>query len=142
MYQKVLVPLDGSKTAEAVLDHVKKLSKERLVGEVILAKVVGRQSMVTDGGIMSVMVADAAKSQKYLETIESELRATGCKVSSKILEGDAAEAIVDFARDQAVDLIVITTYGDSGLKRALFGSVAFKVLHDHHVKAPILLIRP
>ena len=142
MYQKVLVPLDGSKTAEAVLDHVKRLSKERLVGEVILVRVVGRQSMVTDGGIMSVRVADTEKSQKYLETIEAELRAKGCKVTSKILEGDVAESIVDFAREQAVDLIVITTYGDSGLKRSLFGSVAFKVLHDHHVKAPILLIRP
>ena len=64
MYQKVLLPLDGSKTAEAVPDHVKKLSKERLVGEVMLVMVVGRQSMVTDGGIMSVMVARHRKESK------------------------------------------------------------------------------
>lgn len=142
MYRKVLVPLDGSKTAEAVLAHVQKIAKEGLVGEVSLVKVVGRQIMMTDGGAMPVRLADAEQSKKYLETVETDLRAKGCKVSSKLLEGDIAEAIVDFAKDNDVDLIVLATHGDSGLRRAVFGSVAFKVLHDPNVKAPILLIRP
>ena len=54
MYRKVLVPLDGSKTAEAVLAHVQKIAKEGLVGEISLVKVVGRQMMMTDGGAMPV----------------------------------------------------------------------------------------
>ena len=57
-----------------------------------------------------------------------------------VLEGRIAETIVDYAKDQDIDLIAMATQGYTGLKRVMFGSVALRVLHD--ADTPILLIRP
>ena len=50
------------------------------------------------------------------------------EVRWQILEGSPPHAIVDFARDHHVDLIVLCTHGESGLARLIFGSVAEKVM--------------
>ncbi|MDP2268841.1 MAG: universal stress protein, partial [Deltaproteobacteria bacterium] len=54
--------------------------------------------------------------------------------------GWPAQVITNFSEQNGVDLIVITSYGNTGLKNLMFGSVALRVLHDSHL--PVLLIRP
>jgi nucleotide-binding universal stress UspA family protein len=56
------------------------------------------------------------------------------------MEGKIAKTIVDYAKNNNVDLIAMATQGYTGLKQVMFGSVALRVLHDAH--APILLIKP
>ncbi|OPY08840.1 MAG: Stress response protein NhaX [Syntrophaceae bacterium PtaB.Bin095] len=72
--------------------------------------------------------------------MQSRLRSEGMKVNAEVLEGETAHTIIDYAKENHVDLIVIATHGYKGVKRVMFGSVALKVLHDAHV--PVLLIRP
>jgi len=142
MYQKVLIPLDGSKTAEIVLPQVRNLAKAGLVGEFILLNVVEIPSEWVIEGFDFVALKNAHfnEAQDYLAKIEGGLANEGFKVRSVILEGRIAETIVDYAKENRVDLIAMTTQGYTGLKQVMFGSVALRVLHDAH--APILLIRP
>ncbi|MCE5262390.1 MAG: universal stress protein [Deltaproteobacteria bacterium] len=146
MYQKILVPLDGSKLAECALSHVKNLVKDGAVGEVILLNV--SSVNIYRGGeaagymdMNSIKEGMSEKSQKYLADVESRLNSEGIKVKTESLEGyRAAETISDYAQNNGVDLIVIASHGYTGMKKLMLGSVALEVLHESHV--PVLLIRP
>ena len=145
MYQKVLVPLDGSVLAECALPEVMKLYKGGVVGEVIILKVDEIEiSTIPKAYARSVDVAglkkaQATESNQYLKSVQSRLKAEGIKVSTELLAGSPEEMIVDYAKNRSVDLIIIATHGYSGMKRLMFGSVALQILHDANV--PILLIR-
>lgn len=146
MYQKALVPLDGSSLAECVLSHVKNLAKDGFVKEVTLLNVVkvdipwgGEYPERIDLDALRAPLFDA--SRKYLAKTESQLASAGIKVKTVSLEGSRpAYTITDYAREQGMDVIIIATHGFTGMKRLLLGSVAFAVLHESHV--PVLLIRP
>ncbi len=141
MYQKILVPLDGSELAECALAEVKKLAEGGLVREVVLLSVVVIPTLNVGEGIdySKLRESQFETIQKYLESIPSRIASKGIEVTTKILEGHTAERIIDYVKKNAVDLIVIATHGYSGMKRLMFGSVALQVLHDSHV--PVLLIR-
>ena len=146
MYQKVLVPLDGSELAEAALPQVRNLAAGGFIGEVILLSVVEIDLMgipSTRTGVINypaLVKTHFDKTQDYLEKIRSGLSTEGINVKAEAVEGKAAQMIVNYAEKNGVDLIVIASHGYSGMKRLMFGSVALRVLHDAH--APVLLIRP
>ena len=142
MYEKVLVPLDGSELAECALPHVTNLAKGGAVGEVILLNVVEIPSVWLAEGFdfISLKNAQFSKAQKYLADIQSQISSEGVKVKAEVLEGRTAQSIIEYSKENAVDLIVIATHGYTGMKQLMFGSVALRVLHDANV--PVLLIRP
>jgi nucleotide-binding universal stress UspA family protein len=142
MYQKVLVPLDGSELAECALAELRKLAEGGLVREVVLLSVISIPMLNVGEGIDYSMLrkSNFEKMQRYLEEITARVTLKGVGVAARILEGNAAEMIIDYVKKNAVDLIVIATHGYSGMKKLMFGSVALQVLHDSYV--PILLIRP
>jgi nucleotide-binding universal stress UspA family protein len=146
MYQKALVPLDGSPLAECVLSHIKQLAKEGLVKELTLLNVV--KFDIPWGGeyperidLNAIREPLFAASRKYLAEIQSRLAAEGIKATTESREGNRpADTITDYVREKGMDAIVIATHGYTGMKRLLLGSVAFGVLHQSPV--PVLLIRP
>jgi nucleotide-binding universal stress UspA family protein len=145
MFNKVLVPLDGSKLAECALPYLKKLASGGKVGEVILLTVAKVDIPYTDVGsgfdFGAFSSAALDKDRKYLAGMQSDLRAEGLQVETVVIEGgNPSQAIVDFSEKSSVELIVIATHGYTGMKKMLIGSVAFKVLHESHI--PVLLIRP
>jgi len=151
MYQKVLVPLDGSELAECTLSHVKNLFKDGSLGEVTLLNVIKFDipwKLTTDEDdfrqkidLNAIREPLFAKSREYLSGIESRLAAEGMKVKTESLESNRpADTITEYAKEKGMDLIIIGTHGYTGLKKLMVGSVAFSVLHQAHV--PVLLIRP
>jgi len=142
MYNKVLVPLDGSDIAESALPQVKKLAAGNFIGEVILLSVIDIPSLYLSEGIdFNALKNDHFnKYQNYLIDLQTKLSAKGIKAKTEILEGRAAQTIVDYAKKNDVDLIVIATHGYTGMKKLMFGSVALRVLHES--PAPVLLVRP
>ena len=146
MYQKALVPLDGSPLAECVLSHIKDLAKEGFIKEMTLLNVV--KFDIPWGGeyperidLNAIREPLFAASRKYLAEVESRLASAGIKVKTESREGNRpALTITDYAREHGMDAIIIATHGYTGLKRLLLGSVAFGVLHQSPV--PVLLIRP
>jgi nucleotide-binding universal stress UspA family protein len=130
MYQKVLVPLDGSDLAECALTHVQNMLAEGSVKEVTLLQVVGinRQDFFD-------------KSKEYLEGVKSRLSPDPAKVKIASVYGNlAADSIADYAQQNGMDIIIIATHGNTGLKKIVLGSVALKVLQTS--PKPVLLIRP
>jgi nucleotide-binding universal stress UspA family protein len=146
MYQKILVPLDGSELAECTLNHVKKMVKEGFAREATLLNIVRvdlpwAELYGKNFDRDAVREAYFASARKYLASVESRLGAEGVKVKAEVLEADrTAAAITDYARDKGMDAIVIATHGYTGLKRLMLGSVALSVLHESPV--PVILIRP
>ncbi len=146
MYQKVLVPLDGSDLAECALSHVKSLIEDGSVGEVTLLNIVWFELPRIDEypqriDINAIREPLFAASKKYLAEVESRLSSKGIKVKTESIEASRpADAIMDYAQKKGMELIVMSTHGYTGLKKLMLGSVAFGVLNGSHV--PVLLIRP
>lgn len=146
MYQKVLVPLDGSDLAECALSHVKSLAEKGSVGEVTLLNIIKFDLPWIDEypqhiDINAIREPLFAASKKYLAEVESRLNSKGIKVKTASLESNRpADAITDYAQKKGMELIVMSTHGYTGFKKLMLGSVAFGVLNVSHV--PVLLIRP
>ncbi len=146
MYQKVLVPLDGSELAECALDHVRVMAKAGVAGEVTLLEVVKIDIPAdalygTSFDINAMRGSLFASARKYLAGVESRLSAEGIAVKKEVIEATRpAAAITEYARKNDIAMIVIATHGYTGMKKLMLGSVALSVLHDSHV--PVLLIRP
>jgi nucleotide-binding universal stress UspA family protein len=145
MYKKVLVPLDGSVLAECALPEVKRLALCGCVGEVLLVNVVEDPMRATFEGMEVLNLVEIKNklhdhARKYLSDVQIKLNAENIKAGSEVLSGRAAQSIVDYAKENGVDLIIIASHGYTGVKKWVFGTVALRVLHDAHV--PVLLIRP
>jgi nucleotide-binding universal stress UspA family protein len=146
MYKKVLVPLDGSDLAECMLSHLKSLFKDGSVGEVTLLNIVtidipwgdleGRQF---DFDALRKQVFSTSKN--YLAKVKSQLSSEGIKVETVSMEANRpAETIMDYAKKNDMELIIMATHGYTGFKKLMLGSVASGVLNQSTV--PVLLIRP
>jgi nucleotide-binding universal stress UspA family protein len=142
MYRKILVPLDGSKTAEGVLPHAQALAYSE-GAELILVNVAANPAMdyvFSDPGLaQQAEQAQEEQSQSYMAKVEKQLEAAGFRVSTQLRVGAVADVILDVAEEMQVDLIAMSTHGRTGAARWLLGSVADRVVRAS--KIPVLLIR-
>ena len=145
MYKKILVPLDGSHIAECVMPHVKAIAKVAN-SEVELVNVVEPFEIPTRGEIaitendLKQINADASReAYKYLNALTKRLKRAGIECTPVVITGKPAESLVDYADNNAIDLIIMATHGRSGITKWFWGSVAEKVLRA--VNIPILLVK-
>jgi nucleotide-binding universal stress UspA family protein len=140
MITRILIPLDGSVTAEQVVPYARTFARGLKIPVELLA--------VVDAGALLTSVETARffdnlaeqeshKSKGYLERIAE--RFAGSRVKRSVEQGSAAEAIIEKAAADKSTLITMTTHGRSGLNRWLLGSVAEKVLRA--TTNPLLLVR-
>ncbi len=157
MYNKILVPLDGSKLAEAALPAVDEIilgAKEGRNIEVTLLQVVpGKKDIITEnvgwqaGGVIRIDYTEAELEQirkpikDYLENIAAGLRKNPTvTVNSLVRFGDdPADQILKVSDELKVDLIAISTHGRSGISRWAFGSVADRILRGGNT--PVFMVR-
>lgn len=149
MYNKILVPLDGSKLAECVVPHVLELARGCHVGEVILLRICEPPSIRADypsslpeGWEQHVeRLTEGARRQCriYLDDVEKRLKAEGIAVKTASGLGDPSEEIVGYAARNGVDLIVMASHGRRGIGQWAFGSVAERVFRATCV--PVLMVR-
>ena len=143
MYNTILVPLDGSKRAEAILPHVEELSQRYgakvIFLQVVEPKTVGIGSEVTYNVYQEVFGFMVKEAESYLAGIKGEFREKGIEGRSRVVHGPVVEAIIDAAEREDVDLIALASHGRSGLPRVFYGSVAAGVLH--RADRPLLLVR-
>jgi len=149
MYEKILVPLDGSKLAECALPYAEELAKGCGTEEVMLVSVTERilvhwavrdPSMPTGQRLVSEAMGKLGKqARRYLQRIAKGLEAKGIKVRTEVLLGKPAEEIARFAERNGADIIVMSSHGRSGPSRWVYGSVADRVLRSSCV--PVLMIR-
>lgn len=141
-HKRVLVALDGSPSAEAVLRFLLEIAGP-LDMTVALLRVLEPVPPVVIEGTRHMVVEDVESrrrdAEEYLAPIAAELRKQGVDVSFQVRRGRPAEEILAAAREGHVDLIAMATHGRTGLGRLLFGSVAEAVLR--HAPVPVFMIR-
>lgn len=143
MYERILVSLDGSEAAEAILPFAEQVAGP-LDAEVVLVRVVEPISPAEAMASAGVVAPDTyalreMDAKRYLLEVERRLSKKGLRVRGRIALGRPAEEILAAARTTGADLIAMTTHSRSGLGRLLFGSVAEAVLRASPV--PVLMIR-
>lgn len=136
MFKKILVPLDGSETAEAILPFAQEVAN-KCGAELLLVTAVAQVGVWDAALTLQVMEKEGQIAGEYLAEQAAKL---GGNVKTSVLQGDAAEAILSEAEKANADLIAISTHGRSGLRRFLFGSVATKLLEASSI--PVLFLRP
>ena len=143
MYKKILVPLDGSPLAEAVLPHAQALADSE-GAEIILLRVAvnpAAEFSFSDPALASDLIDTMeAETLSYLQSIRSKLQKAGIRTNFLIREGSVAETILEVSSEVNADLIAMSTHGRSGISRWLMGSIADRVVN--HSPVPVLLIRP
>jgi nucleotide-binding universal stress UspA family protein len=145
VFNKILVPLDGSELAECVFPYVENIVKTR-DSRAEAAFVVEHYEMPFHGGVVfdkenlrAIERFAKEGAEQYMRTVKKRLFSKGIDVNTVVLEGKIADSLVDYANNNSFDLIVMATHGRSGLARWVVGSVADKILHGSTV--PVLLIR-
>jgi nucleotide-binding universal stress UspA family protein len=137
MYQRILVPLDGSTLAEGVLPHVQALVKS-LGAELVLLRVAFTHVFPGADPIQS-QVTVVQEAEDYVSGLAKRLQEEGVRAEAKVRYGDPVEEILDHVTWNHIDLIAMATHGRTGLKRVVMGSVAEHVLRRTSV--PMLLMR-
>jgi len=142
MYKKILVPLDGSKLAECTLEHVRAIATGCHVPEVVLLRVIEEPILpyVQAAFLHDTRQKLEADAQDYLSKVADTLKKDGVAVETAVVHGAAAPDILDYAKNNGVDLIIISTHGLSGTFRWVFGSVADRVVR--HSPVPVLVVSP
>ena len=143
MYKNILVPLDGSKRAEAILPHVLQLAL-KYQAKVIFSQVIENQIVTgIEGAYVPLTDQELDKTVKGIETylagIRGEFQEKNIETQTQILHGQVVTEIIALAAREAVDLIAMASHGRGGLSRVFYGSVAAGVLQ--HVDRPLLIIR-
>ena len=145
MYQKILVPLDGSTFSESIVAIARGLIFDcKGTPDLILYTVVEpfrNQPFRSGDDWNEKMKLEAEKvARNYLEQLAARLSSEGIKARVVIDFGDPAQAIMDYVKKNGVDLIMMSTHGRSGLSRMVFGSVADRIIH--HSVVPVLIAAP
>lgn len=144
MYKKILVPLDGSDYSESVIEHVKAIALGCNVPETVLIAVIEpfriQASRAPAGWLIKMQKEAGNAAQTYLQSVAEKLQVDGVNAQTEVLEGTAAETIIDYAGKNKIDLIVMSTHGRSGISRWMYGSVADRVVRNSTI--PVLAARP
>jgi nucleotide-binding universal stress UspA family protein len=141
MYKRVLIPVDGSETAEAILPFILEIAGP-LDLEVVLLRVNQPTPPMAVEGTTFAHIHDPQMQElckAYVAGLAGEMRAKGVRVNTRVRRGQPVEQILAAAREEAADLIAMTTHGRTGPARLLFGSVAEGVLR--HADIPVFLMR-
>jgi len=143
MYKRILVPLDGSALAEAALPHAESLAQQYGGYVILLRVVVSPYAIVAPDLVLAGTDVNqkqfVEQAGQYLQGVAGRLQARGIGTKSAICEGPVAEAILNHAKAENAELIVMSTHGRGGVSRWVYGSVADRVLQA--APCPILLIR-
>ena len=150
MFERILVPLDGSELAEQALTMAIKLARESQGTLCLLRSTVGMVLPAERAYIGPYGPYDWLPSIEVIEEIEREAKRYLGDVSGKyvspeinwekyVAKTDPAAAIVDYAQNEAIDLIVMSSHGHSGVERWALGSVTERVVR--HAPCPIFVVR-
>jgi nucleotide-binding universal stress UspA family protein len=144
MYEKILVPLDGSGRAEAILRHVEAIALPA-GSQVIFLLVIEPPPVMLDSQaspialIIDELQQHENEARQYLAARQGEFRARGIDSKTLIAHGPVVKLIIDTAETEDVGLIAMASHGRTGLANLFYGSVTLGVLH--RTDRPVLIIR-
>jgi nucleotide-binding universal stress UspA family protein len=154
MFANILVPLDESALSLQALKYAAEIAL-KFAAQITLIEVIKPSQPIAvgePGSIISPSTAQSMvtlaqqsdrdahdKARQFLKVQADELIKRGLTTHYTVLSGNPADEIIKYSHEQNIELVVMTTRGHSGLKRAILGSVADVVVRDPGV--PALIIR-
>lgn len=153
MYQRILVPFDGSKYAKNALEQASDIARHGN-GTIYLCTVVSIGSVVPPGSLLGLVksASEGTLQKRLLKSAKTQTQnmhdvqikyceSKGIRVYSNIIDdGNVSEEILAFAKRKSVDLIVIGSQGLHGIgKLKSLGSVSRKI--SEHASCPVLIVR-
>lgn len=147
MYQRILVPTDGSALSKKAVTSA--IEQAAATGaELVALYVVPRYPMSYFEGGISVSNSEVARTEKQwndrgqavVDEVQRAAKAGGVKARGVLTRSDlVAESVISAAKKHKCDLIVMASHGRKGIKRVLLGSETQHVLT--HSKLPVLVLR-
>jgi nucleotide-binding universal stress UspA family protein len=138
MYSRILLPTDGSETAQAAVDHALSLA-ERYDADIHVVHVIDTHRY--DTSIDSLVAPLRRAGEQYVERATAATAGEGVDVTTAIEMGRPGRALLEYIDERDVDLVVMGTSGRGGLARRLLGSVTnYLVTHAAvpvHVTPPV-----
>jgi len=144
MFERILVPLDGSPRAEQALPVAARLARAS-GGAVMLIQVVSPPIDYSGGFAQAplfteqVIESELAEATGYLETVVHSATLAEINTTTEVMLGSPAYDILATAKARATDLIVMCSHGRTGFSRWVLGSVAHRLAHQSPV--PVLVLR-
>ncbi|QDX41713.1 universal stress protein [Salarchaeum sp. JOR-1] len=140
LYDRVLVPTDGSAETRRAVEHAVSLAAEHdatlhAVYVVNTATFASLSAETTTEGVSDLL---AAEGEDAIDAVADVAADSDVPVERVLLNGTPSREIVRYAEDNDIDLIVMGTHGRGGIDRLLLGSVAEKVVRSSHV--PVLTV--
>ena len=144
MYSKILIPLDGSPRAEAILPHALDVARHCRARVVLVQVVEAEIANLSAFDFLPGVNVDALKRQVeqadiYLSAVLRQFQVQGIEGEIYIKPGAVVRGILEVARELEVDLVAMASHGHTGLVRVFYGSVTAGILH--HIDRPLLLVR-
>jgi len=146
MFGKILVCLDGSSLSEQIVPYATEVAR-RFGSRVVLLQVLQIPSSLAAAsaqGAENVIEEELRRlsyeAHQYLEGISAQMKDKGVPAEVSVIEGTPGDAIVEYARQSGIELIVVATHGRKNIGRLVFGSVADHVMR--HSFIPVLSVKP
>ena len=150
MFERVLVPLDGSKVGESALPVIEQLIEKCSPSVKVEITLLGVITLLRHWVVVGEASAPVSYTEEelklirdrvldYLEKTGESLKKRGITIKTMVTTGNAAEEILKAAGEINADLIAMSTHGRSGLRRLAFGSITDKILHGASI--PVLMVR-
>ncbi len=142
-FEKILVPYDASIFANHAFDEALKIA-EKFGSKVTVVTVLGTKVAQTETISLerAIQIQDEHEDMatKILQDLESLAKEKGVEFAFKVVyEQSSYKGIINFADSISADLIVMGSHGRSGIKKAILGSVASKVVEN--ANCPVLIIK-
>ena len=142
---KILIGVDDSKHSQKALEFVKQMKWPEGTRVLVVSAVreilpVYSEVYVPPASYSERLMDDLFKHhQEMASDAEKELRDAGFKTEAKVLQGDPRAVIVDLARTERADLIVVGSHGRTGLSKILIGSVASHIVA--HAPCSVMVVK-
>ena len=138
MYDQILVPTDGSDGASAALDEAVDLAAA-FDSTVHSLYVVDAAAVGSEAGTVDLVESFERIGEDAVDAAATRARDAGIDATGTVATGSPHRAILDYAADNGIDLVVMGTHGRTGLERYLLGSITEKVVRT--AERPVLTVR-
>jgi nucleotide-binding universal stress UspA family protein len=134
----ILIATDGSRGAELAVEQGLELAEQTGASALFVAVRQAPRPILGDPYWQQAVSNELARLRPTIKKAVAEAEARGISAEYELLEGDAAECILELARSRNVDVIVVGSRGLGAVASAIIGSVSKRVLHG--ADRPVLVV--
>lgn len=140
MFNPILVPLDGSQLAECVLPHSVAIARS-FDAEIMLLKIFEKNRAGASTQLFDLLnwQINKTKSALYLEKTQAQIQSLNVRARTIVMEGLVAEGITEYAQNQGMKLIVLSSHGSNGLTQLGLSSITQKIILS--AQTSLLIVR-